>query len=357
VRDSHLDSGARPGSLRAVTAPAIDPALLRYRNILDLERLPWFEAREGRLVLADRSVGPIFDIHVHLAQTFMPWANPDPHADCGDCVHLLKTDQPLDLDIYVNQNFSAAGLEELESALKKVGAWGGGAGQTHTLPALHRDMHDLGIEGGLLLPIDWPALSSNGRRWLKAVAGGGPVVSFGSVHPMRPGLRAELDRQVKRGARGIKVHPGIQLIHPSHPRALKLYRLCGERKIPVFFHCGPVGIEKEISRVRCLVENYRQALAECPQTTFVLGHSGALEWEEGIALANEYDNVWLDLSCQSASVTQRIIAAVAPERILHGSDWPFYHHGIGIAKVLLATDRPDVRRKILWENARQLLHL
>jgi len=335
----------------------IDPSLLRFRNILDLERLPWFEARDGRLVLADTSIGPIFDIHAHLAQTFMPWANPDPHEDCGECVHLLKTDQPLDLDIYVNQNFSEAGLEELEDGLKKCGMWGGGVGATHTLPAFQRDMDDFGIQGGLLLPIDWPALSSNARRWLKAVAGGGPVLSFGSVHPMRIGLQAELDRQVKRGARGIKVHPAIQLIHPSHPRALKLYRLCGERGLPVFFHCGPVGIEKEISRVRCLVENYRQALAECPNTTFVLGHSGALEWERGIALANEYDNVWLDLSCQSASVTQQIIARVSPDRILHGSDWPFYHHGIGIAKVLLATDRPDVRRKILWENARRLLGL
>jgi len=41
-----------------------------------------------------------------------------------------------------------------------------------------------------------------------------------------------------------------------------------------------------------------------------------------------------------------------------GSDWPFYHQVVPIAKVLLATEgQPEVRRRVLWENAARLFGL
>ena len=51
-----------------------------------------------------------------------------------------------------------------------------------------------------------------------------------------------------------------------------------------------------------------------------------------------------------------LIDRVGSERLLFGSDWPFYHLASSLAKVLLATEgRPDVRRAILHGNADRLL--
>ena len=51
-----------------------------------------------------------------------------------------------------------------------------------------------------------------------------------------------------------------------------------------------------------------------------------------------------------------ILRRADPQRILFGSDWPFYHQAVPLAKVLLATQgQPALRRQILWENADALL--
>ncbi len=43
----------------------------KFSSTLDLARLPWFELRDNsRLVVADDSIGPIIDMHTHLAMAF-----------------------------------------------------------------------------------------------------------------------------------------------------------------------------------------------------------------------------------------------------------------------------------------------
>ena len=93
-----------------------------------------------------------------------------------------------------------------------------------------------------------------------------------------------------------------------------------------------------------------------PRTRFVLGHAGALQMEEALALACRYPNVWLELSGQSLANVRTILERADPDRILYGSDWPFYHQAIGMAKVLIATEgRADLRAKVLYRNAAAIL--
>jgi len=171
-------------------------------------------------------------------------------------------------------------------------------------------------------------------------------------------MERQLARQQELGIRGLKLHPMAQIVAPDDPRALRLYRRAGELGLPVLFHCGPVGIEPPHGRRLCQVERYRKAVEHCPETTFLLGHSGALQMEEALAHAQRYDNVWLEISCQSVTNVRRILAEAPPERIVFGSDWPWYHQAIPLAKLLMATvDRPELRRAVLWDNAARLLGL
>ena len=47
---------------------------------------------------------------------------------------------------------------------------------------------------------------------------------------------------------------------------------------------------------------------------------------------------------------------VPSDRIVYGTDWPFYHQALTLARVLLATEgAPDLRRAVLHDNAARLL--
>ena len=148
------------------------------------------------------------------------------------------------------------------------------------------------------------------------------------------------------------------MVRPDNARAMRLYRLCGARRLPVLWHCGPVDIEPAAGRRRSQVRLYEPAIAETPETTFILGHSGALQMELALDLAQRYPNVYLDLACQSLGAIRRILEEGPAERILFGSDWPFYHQSLTLAKVLIASEgAPELRRRVLYDNAARLLGL
>ena len=335
----------------AATAPRT-----RFSNLLDLASLPYFRESHGRLVLADAALGPTIDMHTHLALSYLLPPSVDLLRESAQTEHYLPTAKPFDLEVYINRNFTAPDLERMKKDLSFKSVTSGGMRKTHTVPNLAREMGELGIDGSVLLPIDVPLLSRNALTWLRAIAGRGEMIGFGSVHPFARNPEQKLDEQVRLGARGLKVHPAVQLVGPDHPRALHIYRLCGARKLPVLFHCGPVGIELASGRRLSQVRRYEKPIAEVPETTFVLGHSGALQMEEALALSRKYPNVWLELSSQSLTNVRRIVETADPKKIVYGSDWPFYHQAVGLAKVYLATEGQDtLRHDVLRGNAARLL--
>jgi predicted TIM-barrel fold metal-dependent hydrolase len=323
-----------------------------------LAELPYFEVRDGRLVLADPGLGPMIDVHTHLALSYGRRTTVDLWQEHERTRHYLSLEHPLDLDIYINQNIPPADVKRMKRDLTFASLTSSGMRATHTVPNLTREMAELRVVASVLLPIDYPALSWNAEAFLDVASRRDDLVSLGSVHPGARRIGDRLEAQKARGARGVKVHPAVQMIAPNHPWAIELYRMCGELDLPIFFHCGPVGIEPLMGRRRSQVKLYAPAVARSSHTTFVLGHSGALQMEQALELCRSHPNVYLDVSCQSLGNVRKIIAEAPPERIVTGSDWPFYHQGPVLAKVLLATEgKPEMRRRVLWENAARLFDL
>lgn len=331
----------------------------RFRSLLDLAELPWFAVSdEGRLVTTDTSIGPIADLHTHLALAYVA----PPSVDYGklhlETQHYLPSCCAIDLDVYANRNMSREIVSELTRDLTWRSLGPRGMRATHTVPNLVREMDDIGIRASVLLPIDFPILSKNADVALHAAGTSSKLVSFGSVHPYAPKAERRLDDQLAKGARGIKMHPSVQLVRPDNRRARALYRMCGERRLIVFWHCGPAGIEPKVGQYLNQVRFYERPIAEHPETTFVLGHSGALQFDQALALQRKYRNVWLETSSQSLRHVRRLVAESDTTRVVHGSDWPFYHPAISVSKVLIATEgKPDVRHAFLWGNAARLLRL
>lgn len=330
-----------------------------FPSVHALAELPWFERRGGRLTLAARDdVGPIADVHTHLALAYVRRMQVDLFRAPAPTEHYLPMERALDLDVYINHNLSKDDLARLKRDLTLASMTSRGMRATHTAPNLTREMAEIGVAASVLLPIDFPVLSSNAETYLDVATRVPALPSLGSVHPYARDVAGKLRRQKAAGARGIKFHPAVQLVAPDHERAIALFDEAGRLGLPVLMHCGPVGIELEGARERCRVRRYEEALRRCPHTTFILGHAGALEMEPALDLCRRYENAHLEISCQSLGNVRKIVEEAPPERVMFGSDWPFYHQAIPLAKALIATkDKKDVRRKLLWENAARVFRL
>ncbi len=330
----------------------------RFQNVRDFARLPWFDVQDGRLVLADPDVPPSIDMHAHLALSYVLPPRVDLHRATPRTQHYLDADGPIDLVPYANENFQPQGLTAMKKDLTLGSLAAGGMRGTHTIPNLKREMADMRVRHAVLLPIDFPALSRNAKTWMDAVRGDPAFVPFGSVHPHARDPEKKLRRQQGEGARGVKIHPAVQMVAPDHPRSRALCRHCERLGLPVLFHCGPVGIEPKAGRLRSQVYRYEKTIAECTDLTFVLGHSGALQMETALGFARKYPNVWLELSSQGLPAVRTILEKAPSDRIVFGSDWPFYHLALPLAKVLIASDGDrSLRRQVLWANAARLLDL
>jgi predicted TIM-barrel fold metal-dependent hydrolase len=333
-------------------------AALRFADLRDLARLPWFDVHEERLVTADRAVGPVIDMHTHLALSYVRPPRVDLQRSSSETLYYLPACSALDLDVYANRNFAARQLKAMKRDLTIMSLTGKGMRATHTVPNLVRDMGDLGIAHSIVLPIDLRIPSRNAASTLAATRDEERTIAFGSVHPSKRDRVERLEAQVAAGVRGIKMHPAVQAFRPDARGAMQLYAACGRLGVPVLLHCGPVDIETPLGRYFSQVRHYERPIRENPRTQFVLGHAGALQSDEALALQRRYPNVWLETSSISLAQLRAILAEGDVERVVYGTDWPFYHQAIALAKVLVATEgRPELRRKILFDNAARLLRL
>jgi predicted TIM-barrel fold metal-dependent hydrolase len=297
-------------------------------------------------------------MHTHLAMGYLRKLQVDLRAETPAVAYYLPVTLPVDLDQYSNLNLDRSAMFAMKADVSVLGLTAQGMRTTHTAPNLLRDMAALGIRRSVVLPIDLPVGASNAEALFEVAAEHPELLPFGSLHPLQRDLDARLDRQQAAGAHGIKLHPNAQFIAPDHPKTVHLCGRCGDRGLPVLFHCGPVGIEPKAARERSQVARYEATIAENPQTTFILGHSGALQHQQALAFVDRYPNTYYELSCLGLPALREVLAAVPAERLLYGTDWPFYHQALTLARVLLATEgEPALRRAVLHDNAARLLGL
>ena len=339
----------------------------RYRGYRGLAELPWFELDgEGRLRCVADDVPAAIDVHCHLGMSLLLAPDVDLLARTPRVEHLLDCDGEspgceLDLDVYINANFTESGLSALRRKVLAQATVGSRAAATQTIPNLLQEMDDTRVDRALILPIAFglPFGDDLAERWREAIAtsaSGERLVVGGSVHPHDRERVAKLERQADAGARAIKLHPTVQRFYPDDPALMDVYAACERRGLVVFFHAGRAGIEPESTHRYALPRHYEGAIASFPGVRFVLGHAGARDVADAIPLARRYENAWLGIHGQGVTLLHEMLRATGGERMLFGSDWPFYHLAATLAKVLIVTEgRAAERHAILRGNAERLL--
>lgn len=336
---------------------------LRFRGYRGLADLPYFElAQDGTLRLAVEIPRP-FDFHTHFGIALLLAPAIDLAARTPRTQYYLDCDATdpgceLNLDVYQNANFSAEAHAALQREMRdQVLPWGGAAARTHTLANLLAELDAMGSARAAVLgmAIGLPFNDRLTETWMDAIERSPArdrFVPFASVHPRDAGWRDKLRAFAARGARGVKLHPEMQRFAPDDPEAMAIYAECERLGLPVIFHAGRSGIEPESIRPYALIRHYVPAIAAYPRVQFVLGHAGARDVADAVAAAQQHPNVWLEIACQGASQLAEIVETVGHDRVVFGSDWPFYPLAPTLAKVLLVTEgKPAARAAILSGNA------
>jgi predicted TIM-barrel fold metal-dependent hydrolase len=166
------------------------------------------------------------------------------------------------------------------------------------------------------------------------------------------------------GARGIKLHPVVQKFAPNDPRMHSIYRACTELGLTALSHTGPARTDEPYAEPA----NFAEMLRDFPDLTVVLAHLGGGVWSQTADLAKAFPRTAFDL-CEIIAWTgapnaptdenlARMIQEVGPERVLFGTDFPWYDLDVTAERVM---DLPLLSREekeaILGANAVRILGL
>jgi predicted TIM-barrel fold metal-dependent hydrolase len=340
---------------------------LRFQGYRGLAQLPYFTLDEqGQLRIRVDDLPPVIDCHTHLGWSQMLAPQVDLLQRAPRTQYYLDCDrqQPpcaLDLDVYVNANFTDAMHRELSHEVINSLLVGSRAAATHTIPNLLAEMDAVGVAQAAVLPIaaGLPFDNDPTLHVLDAIHTAGVakrLIPFASVHPRDTRKREQLRDYARRGVRGVKLHPEMQRFNPDDAAAMEIYEECGRLKLPVIFHAGRSGIEPGFIRPYALIRHYIPAIKTFPHVRFILGHAGARDVADAIPVAQQHDNVWLEISGQGVTQLDELLRVVGEHKLLFGTDWPFYPLAVTLAKVLIVTEkRESARRAILAGNATEVL--
>ncbi len=339
----------------------------QYPGYRGLAELPWYElGDDGRLRCVSEDVPRAIDFHAHLGMALLFAPDLDLLASTERVHYLLDSDAytpslPFDLDVYANANFSDEELRALRWGAIQQLTLGSDRAATHTVPNLLAEMDDCRVERACLLPIHFglPFGDSLAAKWTEAIEDSGAperLIRGASVHPRDPDALDRLRRFAEQGCRVVKLHPAAQRFYADAPEAMEIYEACGELGLIVFFHAGRAGIEPDMGQRFNLVRAIEPGLRRFPEVQFVLGHAGARDVAEAIPLAKRYSNAWLGIHGQGITQLAEIVDRAGSDRLLFGTDWPFYAMAATQAKVLILSEgNPSLREALLRGNAERLL--
>ena len=166
------------------------------------------------------------------------------------------------------------------------------------------------------------------------------------------------------GARGLKLHPiGIRA-YPHDPGFDGVYDACIEADVPLVFHSGPDTRGRGFSEPGV----FAALAAARPELKMVLAHLGGGSWQDTLAVAEAHPQIMFDLSeiviwigasaGPSAQDVADLVRSIGVERVVTGSDFPWYSPAVTAELVSTLPGFSDAERALLLgENAARLLKL
>ncbi|MFH1539968.1 MAG: amidohydrolase family protein [bacterium] len=336
----------------------------KFADCYALSELPYFVLDgAGRLKVSPDLDIRVIDAHTHIGLSHFFRGKIDFWAESPEVLHNFPArGNPIDLENYSWRDLTEQNRKFLQRDLVAACFTGSARARTHTIANFLREMDDLRVASSIVLAIAVRfAFNNNDAIFenLKDPRAQNRLIPFCCIHPAHGRFAHRLDDYIARGAKGLKFHPVFQGIGPEDERSLALFRECAARGLPILSHTSASGSEPKRLGAFGRLERFREAIRAAADVPFVLGHSGmGDQFEQALAYAVEYDNVYLEVSGQPIGNLKKMFDRMDHSRILFGTDWPFYHAAMQLAKVLIATEGDEaLRRKVLYENSARVLEI
>jgi predicted TIM-barrel fold metal-dependent hydrolase len=170
------------------------------------------------------------------------------------------------------------------------------------------------------------------------------LVGFGRADPRRDDAIKELTRIKKKlGLTGLKLHPMVECFRPDHPFFNEFFQEADELNLPILFHTGDgfssPGFIQKIAKKH-------------PELPIILGHLR----EAAVNALRQCDNIYVETSGTLPDVIE-LSVDIDEDRILFGSDIPYYRYPAQIAIVEAAEISPKAKRKIFYGNFLKMFNL
>jgi uncharacterized protein len=195
------------------------------------------------------------------------------------------------------------------------------------------------------------------------------LIPFASIDPWRGQDGARTARRLveEYGVRGFKFHPSLQGFAPNDRMAYPLYEVIEELGVPALFHTGQTGIGAGVpggGGIRLKYSNpmlVDDVAVDFPDLRIILAHPSFPWQDEALAVATHKPHVHIDLSGWSPKYFPpqlvRYANSLLQDKVLFGSDYPVITPDRWLADFAELDIKPEVRPKILKDNAARLLGL
>ncbi|KUO70561.1 MAG: hypothetical protein APF77_22030 [Clostridia bacterium BRH_c25] len=236
--------------------------------------------------------------------------------------------------------------------------------QNASLERVIRDMKQNHIQQMVLLPIQGVD-GSETENLLELTKNNQEFIFFGSINPNEVQVKGKVERYLDMGVKGFKLNPHIWKIDFDDKRVINLLGYLSETGKPII-SCSGIAIPNSFRRLpKSVVKNmdtqeiskFIRVLKSIPSLKLIFGHSGLEQNDELIEVMRQYPNTYADISTQPSQNVRRMINSVGAERLMFGSDYPFFNQAFPMLSVLKATADETERTDIFSTNAKRLLNI
>ncbi|WP_393916032.1 amidohydrolase family protein [Halostreptopolyspora alba] len=195
------------------------------------------------------------------------------------------------------------------------------------------------------------------------------LIPFASIDPAKGRLGARQARRLVEefGVKGFKFHPNLQEFYPNDRGAYVLYETLAELGTVALFHTGQTGIGAGAPGGGGIRLKYSNPLhvddvaADFPELDIILAHPSFPWQDEALSIATHKPRVHIDLSGWSPRYFPPQLVQYAntllQDKVLFGSDYPVISPDRWLKSFDKLDIKPEVRPKILKDNAARLLGL
>jgi len=228
-----------------------------------------------------------------------------------------------------------------------------------------------GIDSTIMANFAPPKILDDNNMWTleAAKSSAGKLVPLVSFHPEMEGSITEyLDRYLKLGAKGIKLHPMAQGFDVRDSRLDELYIKCSEYGLAILIHCGRVSNARlneysDIEFILPIIEKY-------PKLPIVLAHMVDGDVERVLEISKRYSNAYFDTSIVITGYPEimsanepswlddnqvvAIINEIGANKVIFGSDFPWGSPIHDLKRVMNLKLTDEQKRLIFSENTKKI---